>query len=247
MCPHSNYSLSEHSDPTLQRPSRPLVPRLGLDFRVGVVAAVSRSRKRYHHRAKKMPHSLATKPYFLETASLFVRARLTSEEVRLRGQIYSSWKCSPSTTATWYIPPYFFLHQVMIRLFISIINITNFLVAYGSNTTYHCNNFLTRISSNFSPEKAVAVLTFFRAFFGSIPEDFGNRGESGKIPVAIPRFLRREKKTKQNNVIRFAVVWSYLCFFWHCLVLIVNFVMVDSPRFPKSSGIDPKKAALKIP
>ena len=32
--------------------------------------------------------------------------------------------------------------------------------------------------------------------------------------------------------------------FCHCLFLIGNFAMVDSPRFPKSSGIDPKKALL---
>ena len=30
----------------------------------------------------------------------------------------------------------------------------------------------------------------------------------------------------------------------HCLLLIGNFGMVDSPRFPKSSGIDPKKALV---
>ena len=30
------------------------------------------------------------------------------------------------------------------------------------------------------------------------------------------------------------------------LFLIGNFVMVDSPRFPKSSGIDPKKALKKL-
>ena len=52
------------------------------------------------------------------------------------------------------------------------------------------------------------------------------------------RFLLRKKK----NVIRFAVVWSFWMGFCHCLFLIGNFVMVDSPRFPKSSGIDSKKA-----
>ena len=31
-----------------------------------------------------------------------------------------------------------------------------------------------------------------------------------------------------------------------CLFIIGNFVMVDSPRFPKSSGIDPKKALIKM-
>ena len=128
-----------------------------------------------------------------------------------------------------------------------------------------------------------------RAFFGSIPEDFGSRGEStitklpmrskqwqstvsktkprriewrcfflffyevgarefyhfvskaksrGKIRVAIPRFLLRNIK---NAGIRFAVVWSFLWCFCHCLFLIDNFIMVDSPRFPISSGIDPKK------
>ena len=56
--------------------------------------------------------------------------------------------------------------------------------------------------------------------------------------MAIPRFLLRKKK---NTVIRFAVVWSFWWCFCHCLFLIGNFFMVDSPRFPKSSGIDPKK------
>ena len=60
-----------------------------------------------------------------------------------------------------------------------------------------------------------------------------------KIPVAIPRFLIRRKK---KIVIRFSVVWFFLWCFCHCLFLIGNFVMIDSPRFPKSSGIDPKKA-----
>ena len=65
----------------------------------------------------------------------------------------------------------------------------------------------------------------------------------GKIPVAIARFLLPKNK---NAVIRFAVVWPSLWHFWHCLFLTFgNFVMVDSPRFPESSGIDPKKA-LKI-
>ena len=136
-----------------------------------------------------------------------------------------------------------------------------------------------------------------RAFFGSIPKDFGNRGEStitklpirnkqwqkhqkkdqstanrmtvfflffilrrtaawarelyqgnlflkqsGKIPVAMPRFLLRKKKKK--NVSRFAMLWSFFWCFCHCLFLIGNFVMVDSPRFPKSLGIDPKKALI---
>ena len=134
----------------------------------------------------------------------------------------------------------------------------------------------------------VMFYCFFRAFFESTLEDFGNRGEStitklpmrkkqwqkhhkkdqtmanrtvfffyevgtavwprefyhgnlkqsGKIPVTIPRFLLLKKK---NTVIRFAVVWSFLCF-CHCIFLIGNFVMVDSPRFTKSSAIDPKKA-----
>ena len=48
---------------------------------------------------------------------------------------------------------------------------------------------------------------------------------------------------KTNTVIRFAVLWSFLLVwcFCHCLFLIGNLVMVESPRFPKSSGIDPKK------
>ena len=64
--------------------------------------------------------------------------------------------------------------------------------------------------------------------------------QSGKIPVAIPRFLLI--KTHTHTFIRFAVVSSFLWCFCHCLFLIGNFAMVDSPRFPKSSGIDSKKA-----
>ena len=63
----------------------------------------------------------------------------------------------------------------------------------------------------------------------------------GKIPVAIPRFLLLKNK---NTVIRFAVVLSFLWCFIHSLFLIGNFVMVDSQRFPESSGIDPKKALV---
>ena len=66
--------------------------------------------------------------------------------------------------------------------------------------------------------------------------------QSGKITVAIPRLLLRKKKI----AIRFAVVWSFFWCFCYCLFLIGNFVIVDSPRFPKYSGIDPKKAPLKI-
>ena len=58
----------------------------------------------------------------------------------------------------------------------------------------------------------------------------------GQIPGAIPLFLLR--KNINNTVIRFPVVWSFLLCFWHCLILIGNFVMVDSPRSPISSGID---------
>ena len=68
---------------------------------------------------------------------------------------------------------------------------------------------------------------------------FSKANSRGKIPVVIPRFLLRKKK---NTVNRFAVVWSLVWCFCYCLFLIGNFVMVDSPRFPKSSGIDPKKA-----
>ena len=61
--------------------------------------------------------------------------------------------------------------------------------------------------------------------------------------MATPRFLLRNKNKKQKNaVIRFAVAWSFLRCFCHRLFLIGNFVLVDSPRFPKSSGMDPKKA-----
>ena len=57
---------------------------LGLGFRVGLVAAVSRSPKQRHRRGEKMPSSLVTKPCFIKTASLYAG---TSQEVRLRGQI----------------------------------------------------------------------------------------------------------------------------------------------------------------
>ena len=66
----------------------------------------------------------------------------------------------------------------------------------------------------------------------------------GKIPVAIPRFLpRKQKKTPSFDSPWFGLsLWR----FCHCLFLIGNFVMVDSPRFPKSSGIDPEKALKKM-
>ena len=51
-------------------------------------------------------------------------------------------------------------------------------------------------------------------------------------------------KKNKNSAIRFAVVRSFLWCFCHCLFLIGNFVMVGSTRFPKSSGIDPKKALV---
>ena len=114
-----------------------------------------------------------------------------------------------------------------------------------------------------------------RAFFGSIPEDFGNCGESklpmrnkqcqkhhkkdqttanrmtvfccifyevgttvrprnfllkqsGKIPVAIPRFLLRKKQKKHRHSIRRGLV--FLWCFCHCLfVTNGNLIMVDAP------------------
>ena len=58
-----------------------------LEFPVGVLAAaVSRGRKQSHGREKN-PNKLATKPYLIEISSLYAG---TSEEVRLRGQIYAS-------------------------------------------------------------------------------------------------------------------------------------------------------------
>ena len=135
----------------------------------------------------------------------------------------------------------------------------------------------------------------FRAFFGSIPEGYGNYGEStitkspmrnkqwqkhrGNIQPKANRmtvlffFLRNRNrgmgtgilprefsfetkwlkwpwlyhgsyfvKVNKITVIRFAVVRSLILGFCHCLFDIRNFVMVDSPRFPKSSAIDPEKA-----
>ena len=66
--------------------------------------------------------------------------------------------------------------------------------------------------------------------------------QSGKIPVAIPRFLPSKQKKKHGYSIRRGLV--FLWCFCHFLFLNGNFVMVDSPRFPKSSGIDPKKALV---
>ena len=60
--------------------------------------------------------------------------------------------------------------------------------------------------------------------------------QSGKIPVPIPRFV------KKNTFIWFAVVWAFLWCFCHCFFLVGNFVMVDSPLFPKSPGIGKKMA-----
>ena len=66
----------------------------------------------------------------------------------------------------------------------------------------------------------------------------------GKIPVAILRFLLRKKKRHRHSIRR-GLVFFYGAF---ALVyfLIGNFFMVDSPRFPNSSGIDPKKALLTV-
>ena len=61
--------------------------------------------------------------------------------------------------------------------------------------------------------------------------------------MAIPRFLLRKNKRRRNLIGRGLVLWC-LC---HCLFLIGNVVMVDSPRFPKSSGIDPKTALEFFP
>ena len=48
-------------------------------------------------------------------------------------------------------------------------------------------------------------------------------------------------KPKHRHPIRRGLVLWCFC---HCLFLIGNFVMGDSPRFPKSSGIGPKKALI---
>ena len=50
------------------------------------------------------------------------------------------------------------------------------------------------------------------------------------------------KKKHRRSIRRGLVFLMVLC---HCLFPIGNFVMVDSPRFPKSSGIGPKKALTK--
>ena len=91
-CARTASSLSNYNDPTAQQPSRPLwlglALGLALEFRVGVVADVSRSRK-YLTVEQKISYSLVAKPYFIETAVSFYAG--ASEEVRLRGQIYVSW------------------------------------------------------------------------------------------------------------------------------------------------------------
>ena len=61
--------------------------------------------------------------------------------------------------------------------------------------------------------------------------------------MATPRFLLRKKKPKHRHSIRRGFVLWCFC---HWLFLIGNFVMVASPRFPKYSGIDPKKALKKM-
>ena len=68
--------------------------------------------------------------------------------------------------------------------------------------------------------------------------------EVGKIPVAIPRFLLRTKKKKTPS---FDSPWFGLSYGAFAIVyfFIDNFVVIDSPRFPKSSGIDPKQALTK--
>lgn len=81
----------------------------------------------------------------------------------------------------------------------------------------------------------------------SIPNDV----VPSKILVAIPRFLLRKKKEKREKKKKtpsidspcfglsygaFAIVFSSLGN--------LNFVMIELPRFSKSSGIDPKKALL---
>ena len=84
LCPHSNYSRAFPSTATPPHTNQ-AASGLGLGFRVGVVAAVSRSRKQ-SHRGAKSPLRLLTIP-FIKTASFYAG---TSQQVRLRGQIYAS-------------------------------------------------------------------------------------------------------------------------------------------------------------
>ena len=81
-----------HSTPT--KHASGLALRFGLGFWVGAVAAVSRSRKQSHV-GQKIPYSLMTKPYFIETAP-FYAGTPTSEEIRLLGRIYAINSCSLS-------------------------------------------------------------------------------------------------------------------------------------------------------
>ena len=70
--------------------------------------------------------------------------------------------------------------------------------------------------------------------------------QSGEIPVAIPRFLLRNKKKHRHSIRRGLVFLTVPLPLFIRLFLIGNFVMVGSPRFRKSSGIDPRKALLNI-
>ena len=82
---------------------------------------------------------------------------------------------------------------------------------------------------------------------GILPREFAFK-QRGQIPVAIVRFLLRKKKTHTHThthrrSIHRGVVLGCFC---HCLFLIGNLVMVESPRYPKSSGIDSMKALKKM-
>ena len=64
----------------------------------------------------------------------------------------------------------------------------------------------------------------------------------GKIPVALPRSLIRKKnKTPSFDSPWFGLSYGALAIVYSSFG---NIDMVDSPRFPKSSGIDPEKALI---
>ena len=76
---------------------------------------------------------------------------------------------------------------------------------------------------------------------GILPREFAFKNKVVKLPWSY------RGSYFEINTPSFYSPWFRLSYgdFCHLLFLIGNFVMVDSPRFPKSSGIDPKKALPK--
>ena len=88
--------------------------------------------------------------------------------------------------------------------------------------------------------------------------------QSGKIPVAIPRFILRKKNPPSFDSPWFGLSYGAFAIVYSSLVNLLclihrdsrnlreltqrigKLIMVDSPRFPKSSGIGPKKTMEKM-